>query len=467
MTGLVAQAQHNRDDGPEEPTPQARRSALIGLLVVLALVALAVVTDNVVYVLGFLIFTVGLLVSVVLHEAGHFVMARRFGMKATQFFVGFGPTLFSRQRGETEYGIKAVPAGGFVKIIGMTPLEEVDAGDEDRAFFRFPARQKTAVLVAGSTMHGIIALVLVFGSVFLIGSAQEVSPAVGRLTQCVAPDVARPAGATDQAYAALLDDQAGADPCTRPGSVPAPAVAAGLRVGDVVTAVDGRAVGSAAELTAALRAGADRPLPLAVTRGDERLQLTVTPALLERQLTLTERQSVGTIGISVQQRQDAVREGFTGSVGASVDTMQAFAAGIRTTVTEKLPSITSIYSKDRDPQGFIGIVGAGRISGEVLESQETSSFKAVNLILVLASLNLFVGLFNLLPLLPLDGGHIAVVWFESARDRIRRFRGYQGAIQRVDYTKLLPVTYVVAGTFAVFTVLLIGADIVNPVRITT
>ncbi len=422
----------------------------------LALVARAFTTGHGAYLVGALVFFVALLVSVTLHEAGHFLTARHYGMKASQFFVGFGPTLFSRRRGETEYGVKAVPAGGFVKIIGMTPLEEVDPADAPRAFFRFPAGQKTVVLAAGSTMHFVIALVLVLGGIFALGVPQEISPAVGRISDCVAsdPGPGRPSVPSEAQ-------------CGLPDGRPSPARAAGLQVGDVVTRVDGAAVHSSRDLTRALRAAADRPVALLVTRAGRQVPLTVTPAAVSRVDLTDENKRVvaGTIGITPQQRQDVVREGPVASLAASGRTLQAFGQGIATTVTDKLGSVTKIYSKDRDPEGFIGIVGAGRISGQVLESRESLGFKALNLVLIIASLNLFVGLFNLLPLLPLDGGHIAVVWFESARDRLRRARGYSGEIRRVDYNKLLPVTYGVAATFFLFTLLLIGADIVNPVRL--
>jgi membrane-associated protease RseP (regulator of RpoE activity) len=142
------------------------------------------------------------------------------------------------------------------------------------------------------------------------------------------------------------------------------------------------------------------------------------------------------------------------------------AEGIKRTVTEKLGTVTQVYGPDRDPEGFIGIVGAGRISGEVLASEETLAFKALNFLVLMAGLNLFVGLFNLLPLLPLDGGHLAVLAFEQARDKVKRMRGYSGELVRVDLTKLLPLTYAVVLFFAGFTLWLLGADIVNPIRIT-
>ena len=451
MTGLVSQVA--RTSGSDAPTPEGRRKAGVGLLVVLALVVLAVVTDNVIYVVGFLVFTLGLLVSVVLHEAGHFLTARAYGMKATQFFVGFGPTLFSRRRGETEYGVKAVPAGGFVKIVGMTPLEDVDPEDEHRAFYRSTTGRKVVVLAAGSFVHFVIAALLVVGSVFVLGVASEREPAVGAVAQCVADSTA--------------DTPPDADPCTGPGTAEAPALAAGLQPGDVITAVDGAPVRSNADLRDALQPRAGERVVLSVERGGERREVPVTPAAVSRVVDedgTVER--VGTIGIGVQTRFGTERPDSLGDgLSESAEIGRQFAEGIQRTFTEKLGSITTLYSDDRDPEGFIGVVGAGRISGEILESEETGTFKALNMVLIVASLNLFVGLFNLLPLLPLDGGHVAVAVYEGARHRLRRLRGYRGDVQRVDYQKLLPLTYGVAATFAVLTLFILGADIVNPVTL--
>jgi membrane-associated protease RseP (regulator of RpoE activity) len=451
-----------------------RVKKLQGVALALAAVVLVVwciQAGNGLYLLGALIFAVGLLVSVVLHEAGHFLTARRFGMKATQFFVGFGPTIWSFRRGETEYGVKSVPAGGFVKIIGMTPVEEVEPGDEQRAFFRFPAWQKTVVLVAGSTMHFVIAVVLVVASGFAIGSAKEVSPGAAAVATCIAPDPVFTAGMSQADYGKLLTERTKTDTCSVPGAVPAPAAAAGLEQGDVIRSVNGTAIDSGKALTTALRAGGGQQLTLVVERQGVERTLTVTPAVTDRQQfddkgrAILGRESVGTVGVTVQQRADAVREGFVGTLESSGDAFKQFGIGIKTLFTEKLPTVTKVYSDDRDPAGFIGLVGAGRISGEVLQSEETTSFKAVNMVMIVASLNVFVGVFNLLPLLPLDGGHVAITWFESARDKLRRRRGYRGEIRRVDYSKLLPLTYGVSVVLLVFTVFLLGADIVNPVRI--
>ena len=231
-------------------------------MLLVAVVVLFVWAGKGVYLAGALGFLVALLVSVTLHEAGHFFTARRYGMKATQFFVGFGPTLFSRQRGETEVGIKAVPAGGFVKIVGMTQLEEIDPADEPRAFWRQPAGQRAVVLAAGSTVHFVIAVLLVLLSSLAIGKAVEVAPGIGLVAPCVT------AAAGGQ--------------CTDGGSLPSPAQAAGLRAEDVVVAVDGTPVAGSEALVRALRSSPGEPVVLRVLRGDAELDLTVTPVAVAR-----------------------------------------------------------------------------------------------------------------------------------------------------------------------------------------
>jgi membrane-associated protease RseP (regulator of RpoE activity) len=396
---------------------------------------------------GVVAFVVALLTSVMIHEGGHFYFARRFGMKATQFFVGFGPTLWSTRRGETEYGVKAIPAGGFVKIVGMTPLEDVDPGDEDRAFYRQPAGKRTIVLAAGSVMHFIIAIVLVLFSSFAIGQVVESSPALAKTSDCVAPG----------------DKQA----CDQTGAVPAPAKSAGVKPGDVVVEIGGKKVKDGEAFVRAVRASAGKPLSIVVQRGDKRVPLTVTPVAVDRPSLddpkKTER--VGAIGVNVQRRLVTERQGVAQSFKDSGTTLGLIVKSIGTTLTDKLGTIRTLYGPDRDPNGFVGPYGAGRISGEVLASHETSGVKALTFLGIIAGLNFFVGVFNLLPLLPLDGGHIAVVWFESARDKLRRMRGYAGELQRVDLTKLMPLTYAVVLAFIGLTVWILGADIVNPVRL--
>jgi membrane-associated protease RseP (regulator of RpoE activity) len=450
MTNLVAS--RPTTGGSTPPPAPPNRALLVGIpLFLLAVVVVAVAQGNGIFILGFFGFVLALLISVSLHEGGHFWTARRFGMKATQFFVGFGPTLWSRQRGETEWGVKAIPAGGFVKIVGMTSLEEVEPGDEDRVFWKQPWKQRLVVLAAGSTVHFIIAVVLVLLSALSIGKAVELNPGIGSVSACV--------------------PLAAADTCEDPGALPAPAQDAGLQQGDVVVAVDGEPVGDSLEFLRAVREAPGRALPLTVERGGEQRDLTVTPVAVQRPVLSTDPEerkrleTVGAIGVGIEFRQGTERLGPVEAVGHSVDQMELIVTGIWRTFSEKLGTITKVYGPERDPEGFIGVVGAGRISGEVLASDETFAFKVLGFLGLIAGLNFFVGVFNLLPLLPLDGGHIAVLLYEQARDRLRRLRGYTGELVRVDLTKLLPLTYAVVVFFAGFTIWLLGADIVNPIRL--
>ena len=458
MTNLVASRPAAAGGAPgPRPASRAMLTGIAGGLVLV--VGIAVATGNGIYLLGAAAFVVALLLSVTLHEAGHFVTARHYGMKATQFFVGFGPTVWSRQQGETEYGIKAIPAGGFVKIVGMTQLEEVDPADEHRALWRQPARQRAVVLAAGSTVHFILAVLLVLLASFGIGKVAERAPGIGAVSACVPTEVAAVEAAARRT----------GPECPAGGSVPAPAEAAGLRAGDVVVSIDGEPTTEVVDLLEQVRRRAGEPITVVVDRDGVRETITVTPVAAERRtLSTTDGdavETVGAIGIVPRPRVTTERLGPGEALENSGTIAVQMLDGIKRTVTEKLPTITQVYSDQRDPAGFIGVVGAGRISGEVLASEETLSFKALQFVLLVAGLNLFVGLFNLLPLLPLDGGHLAVLAFEQARDKLKRMRGYTGELVRVDLTKLLPLTYAVVVLFAGFTVWLLGADIVNPIRI--
>jgi membrane-associated protease RseP (regulator of RpoE activity) len=407
-----------------------------------------------VVLLGVVAFVVALIVSVVLHEAGHFLTARRYGMKATQFFVGFGPTLWSRQRGETEYGFKAIPAGGFVKIVGMTPLEEIAPEDEERAFYRQSAGKKAIVLSAGSVMHFLIAIALVFGTTFAFGSYDEQAPIVSAPAESVPVSVEVVDGTV------VASDE----------SVPAPAAGV-LQDGDRVLQVAGSPVETWQQVVAAVRERAGQPVPLVVDRDGRRVEVALTPVAVTRPaldqdgaVVPDRTEQVGAIGVG--QSVVFTRPGPVEAVGDSVETVGLIVTGTWTAITEKLGTITRIYSPDRDREGLLGVVGAARVSGEVLAvDQIPFAQRAAAFLLLIAGLNFFIGVFNLLPLLPLDGGHLAVLAYENARDRLRRLRGYRGEIQRVDFNKLMPLTYAVVLLFVGLTLFIMGADIVNPIRL--
>jgi membrane-associated protease RseP (regulator of RpoE activity) len=396
--------------------------------------------------LGVVAFIVALLLSVVLHEAGHFVTARRFGMKATQFFVGFGPTLWSRQRGETEYGIKAIPAGGFVKIVGMTPLEEVEPEDESRAFYRQPAGKKAIVLGAGSFVHFLIAVGLVFAVTLALPSVDGEAPVVS------APVSEMPASVT-------IADGAGEQ------TVPAPA-AGRLEDGDRILSVGGQQTATWRDVVEVVRERPGQPLPFVLERDGREVTVEITPVpVLRPDLEQPDRSvEVGAIGVG--QGIELERLGPTEALGASVDRLELMVTGTYRAVTEKLGTITTLYTPERDREGLVGLVGAARVSGEVLDLEVPFVLRVADFLLLIAGINLFVGLFNLLPLLPLDGGHLAVLGYENARHKVRRLFGYRGELQRVDFTKLLPLTYAVVLAFIGLTFWIMGADIVNPIRLT-
>jgi membrane-associated protease RseP (regulator of RpoE activity) len=389
-----------------------------------------------VVLVGALAFVLALLVSVVLHEGGHFATAKLFGMKATQFFVGFGPTIWSTTRGETEYGIKAIPAGGFVKIIGMTDLETLESQDDDkRAFWRFPAGKRAIVLVAGSTMHFVLTVVLIFAALLIAPTAAS-SASIDTPASCLSTDASKA--------------------CT--GTVASPALAAGLKAGDKLVSVNGKTVKNFDDLRSAIRA--DKNLaPLAVTyeRAGTVRSTQITPILQTQGTT-----KVPVLGISPQ----FVHIGPVTAARKTITMLGTFISGTASSIAHFPDRVSTIFNKNRDPNGAVGVIGISRVSGDLLSTSGIGwSTRIGDFLLLVAGVNLFVGVFNLLPLLPLDGGHLAVLGFEQLRDRLRRIRGYRGPLKRVDLTKLLPATYAVVAIFATLTVVLASADIVNPIHL--
>ncbi len=419
-------------------------------------------------IVGIIVFALGIVISVALHEYGHAATAKAFGMKVTRFFIGFGPTLFSFRRGVTEYGLKAIPAGAFVKIVGMTPQDDdVEPGDEKRAMWRFPVWKRTIVMGAGSAAHfalGIVILWLVFAFVALPNPDRLESETVtiDKVATCVAPTVEyNPA--TRQAKDCV--------PGTDPTSL---ATTMGLRAGDQVVALNGQPVSGWTALTEKVRASGGEEITVSVRRGEETLTRTGTLPSVQRvkldvansdrtveSLTPADLENVGVLGITPRVPEDV--RGPVAAFGLTGDQTGVMFEGIFTSLQkfpEKVPKLWEALSgAERDPETPISVVGASRIGGELFEQGEFPTF-----LLLLAGLNFFVGIFNLLPLLPLDGGHIAIAWFEKVRSWIyARLRKPDPG--RVDYMKLMPVTYAVILVFGGFTLLTLAADIVNPISL--
>src|SRR5438874_2007078 len=393
--------------------------------------------------IGWVIFLVALLFSVMLHETGHFVTAKKFGMKATRYFLGFGPTLWSTRRGETEYGIKALPIGGFVKIIGMHSLDDVDdPADEPRSFRAHPAWQRILVLCAGSFMHFVLAFLLIFGLALGIGIENDNTTQLGTISKCLAANTTQLNHGTCTA-----SDQA------------SPAKLAGLRIGDQVTAFNGTPVSNWTQLGNAIRkAPAGSEAAITVKRGSQTLTLHAT-------LATVSGRSGAYLGIAptiVFQTATPVRAvQYAGSAFGQV------VVGSAKAVAALPGALPKLFSKDRGSTAagqVSSVVGAAEATGAAVAANVGWQYKVSFVLLLIASLNIFVGAFNMLPLLPMDGGHVAAIIWARIRAWFARLRGRPDP-GLVDMAKLLPVSFSIFAVVMIFGVALILADIVNPVNI--
>jgi membrane-associated protease RseP (regulator of RpoE activity) len=390
------------------------------------------------FFLGVAIFVVALLISVMLHEAGHFVTAKMFGMKVTQFFVGFGQTIWSTKKGETEYGIKAIPAGGFNKIVGMTELEDVDPADEPRSFRRQAGWKRIIVLGAGSFMHFVFALFLLLVVAAGIGLETASSAnTVGAIESCVPKNV--------NSYCVSGD----------PSS---PAKKAGLHAGDTIVSVGGIAVHNWTEMGKAIRSQSPGTRVTVVVDRNGR-QVTLHP-------TFAKLSGKGTyLGVSPQVVFQ--RRGPLSAVSYAADEWWTMLKGSAQVAASLPKAIPDLFKKNRasTPGGQVtSVVGAGDVTGQVLAAKISWQPKAELVLLIIASLNIFVGAFNLLPLLPMDGGHIAVVIYERARAVVAKLRGKPDP-GPADYRRLIPVSVGVFVLLVGVGLLLVAADIVNPIHL--
>ena len=397
-------------------------------------------------VLGALIFVVAILLSIVLHEAGHMVCARLAGGKVTEFFVGFGSRLWSFRRGETEYGIKAIPAGGYVKIVGMTDLDEVEPGDEGRALRDKPARWRLLTLSAGSLTHFAIAFLIFFFVAVVAGIPQaQTAPKVGTVAACMTAD-----GST-----------VGCNPATDPS----PAKKAGLVPGDEILQVDGHSVSTYSQLTDVLHAlPADKPATLVYRTPQGELRKTTVepvhvPAVTYSDGTTKPGSLIGMTGASYTQHSNPVSGlAYAGSFWGQmfVDNLKGLGD-----IPGSLPGLftSTVHHTQRPADAPSSVVGAAQVAGDLFSS---SGF--TGLLEVVALVNMFIGIFNLLPLLPLDGGHIAILLYNEARKRVYRLRR-KPEPARVDLNKLMPVAYVVLLAFGALMILLLAADLFNPMQL--
>ena len=433
------------------------------------------------YTLGVLLFAVGVAVSIGLHEMGHLIPGKLFNVKVTQFFVGFGRTLWSTRRGETEYGVKAIPLGGYCKLVGMLPpaadqdptlvrdrktgmfaqlmddarsaeYEHVDEADRDRLFYSKPWWQRVVIMGSGVMINLLIAFFL-FGVVFMGHGVPKATTTIDAVSKCV---IAVTKSSLDEPVRRCE----ASDPV-------APALAAGFKPGDRIVSFNGTAVTSWKQIQREIRANGDQTARVVVERG--RSEVTLTPKTVVSPRVdpgnpeqITKAGFLGVVPTTQNERQGL---GFvvTTMADGTWQTVKAIGA-----MPVKLYHVAraAIGLEQRDPNGPMSVVGAGRVAGEMASAQQVSvSDRFFSVITLLAGLNLFLGLINLVPLPPFDGGGIATTLYEAVRRGLARLfhRPDPGA---VDSAKLLPVTYVMAGLILVMSIVLIYADIVAPISLT-
>jgi len=377
-------------------------------------------------ILGIVAFVVALLFSVMVHEFGHYLTARHYGMKVTEFFLGFGKRIWSTQRGETEFGVKAIPAGGYCRIEGMAPNDEMPAGEEDRAFYKASSGKKLIVLGAGSFLHFVLGFLLLF-TLFAGVGTNQVLPVIGE----------------------VVTNSAAAD--------------AGIKAGDEITSINGVEVTSWYKDVEAIRNSKGRELTLGINRDGQEITITATPRLTD--VEGTQRYVLGIIN-SIGMK----RSGIIQSTSYAFTTTKSFiseSAKSLIALPSKVPALwgQTVRGEERDANGLVGVVGVARVSGQAVgDTQLTISERLATFILIVASLNIFVGLFNLLPILPLDGGHMAVAIADEIRALFARLRG-RPRPAAIDVTVLTPVTMVVFVILACLTLLLLVADVINPVTL--
>jgi membrane-associated protease RseP (regulator of RpoE activity) len=392
-----------KDPLEEAGSEVTRHGAGVSLLILLiGLIVLAIVRPSTIDTLAIVF---GIIALIMLHEAGHYITAKRAGMKVTEFFLGFGPRVWSFRRGETEYGVKAIPAGGYVRIVGMNNLEEVDPDDEQRTYRQAKFRQRLTVVLAGVTVNLILAYILLYPALIGRGLPDTLEAKVER----VLPNT--------------------------------PAAAAGVRQDDRIISVEGKQLDVDRDIGEALKDRAGKPTIIVVERDGGATALELVPKERSRS------DHSGIIGVSISQTVasyqsfspiEAVPETFTTMGQITRDT----AAGIgRLFSPDGLERYSRNFTGDEPRSGGgaedrpVSIIGIVDIGGELVGGN------VWNLLFLLGAINLIVALFNLIPLLPFDGGHAAVAVYEQTASKIR------GREVRVDFRRLIPVTALVLAVF--------------------
>lgn len=438
------------------------------------------------YLLGIVLFLVGLALSIGLHELGHLLPAKLFKVPVGKYFIGFGPKIFSKKFGETEYGIKAIPLGGYISIAGMYPgtsptdesgkkrtglrglfskivqdareanAESLEGFDESRAFYRLPVWKRIVVMFGGPFMNLVLAFVLF--AILLVGFGKPgATTTIGTVSQCVIPVSSSQTACTPQ------------DPL-------APGAAAGLKAGDKILSINGVKVTTWNSGTEIIRSSAGKPLAFEIERAGKTQTIVVTPTLAQRYAVDSSGQPIrGADGKLVTQETGfiglAPTSGLVPQPVTEVFPLMGQTLGGTVNLLANLPARigdvgqAAFTSAPRQVDGPISVVGVGRVAGEITSTTAADpTAKAASLIGILASLNVALFVFNLIPLLPLDGGHIASALWEGARRQWAKWRK-KADPGPFDASVLMPLTFVVMVALLAMSALLIYADIVKPVSI--